>query len=102
MKGGIPRVGLCAKRSAAPCFDKVACDGIVVVALNEQPFLLTYSSAQFEGFPGVLHGQTGFAEVGIGDAHGGVSHSEIRVELGGSLKKKQRGVVIAGPPSLIT
>src|SRR5437867_9197952 len=97
----ITRVNLCAECGAATCFDEITGDGIVVITLNEQPFLLTYCGSQLEGLPRALYGQAGLAEVGVSDAHGPVSHGEIRVELRGSLEERQRRSVIARPPSLI-
>src|ERR1700730_13054638 len=101
MKGGITRVDLCAEGGAAPCFDEIARDGVVVIALNEQSFLLTHCRSQLEGLSRALYGQAGLAEVGIGVSHGPVSHSEILVEVRGSLEKRQRRGVVARPPRLI-
>src|SRR3989442_12625426 len=95
MKEGATRISLCAKFTAAPSLHEVASYGIVVIRFDEQLFWLTHSCTELEGLLTVFGRQGGFADVCIGCTHRLVSHGELRVELRGSLEKRQGRRAIA-------
>src|SRR5437016_9522143 len=88
-------VDLFAKDKALPCLHEVANHNIVIISFDDQLLALTYTCAQFEGLPDVLHGQCSTYHI-ILAAHRVVSRGEIRVQLDCALKKSnRRNIIIA-------
>src|SRR5690242_2936788 len=88
-EGGLAWVDLLAKDTSLPRLHKVPGHSTIIISLNDQSLPITHMCAQLECFPEVFHGRCRFTL--IGRTHCVVSRCEIRVELDGSLPKRQRG-----------
>src|SRR5438128_1294388 len=102
MKERVARKGLYANFRAAPRLEEVASYRIVVVCFDDQLFCLTHSCTQLERLPTGFGRQGGFADIHIRIMHRLVSHGELRVELRGSLEKRQGSRAIARAHGLNT